>query len=103
MASFTLVLGIAGTWFGTTAVWWWRNESPAVAAVGVYMALLTISTMLATAMTDPGILPRDLDPDPPYPARSPSDGDRAPMPRDLKVRTDVVTTASTPATTTANG
>lgn len=42
------------------------------------------------ATTDPGILPRNLDPDPPYPAASPSDGSvRAPMPRDLKVRTDV--------------
>lgn len=39
-------------------------------------------------MTDPGILPRNLDPDPPYSV--PSDGgDRVPMPRDLKVRSDV--------------
>ncbi|PPQ91424.1 hypothetical protein CVT25_014312 [Psilocybe cyanescens] len=91
VAAFGTLLTIAGIWFGTTAVWWWHNESPAVAAVGVYMALLTISTMLATATTDPGILPRGLDPDPPYPATSPSDGgNRAPMPRDLKVRTDVV-------------
>ncbi|KDR73618.1 hypothetical protein GALMADRAFT_228060 [Galerina marginata CBS 339.88] len=91
LASLSVVLSIAGVWFGTTAVWWWHNESPAVAAIGAYMALLTISTMLATATIDPGILPRDLDPDPPYPATSPSDGGfRAPMPRDLKVRTDVV-------------
>jgi len=90
VASFGLLLSIAGIWFGTTAVWWWNNVSPAVAAVGAYMTLLTISTMLATATTDPGILPRNLDPDPPYPATSPSDGGvRAPMPRDLKVRTDV--------------
>lgn len=42
------------------------------------------------AFTDPGILPRNLDPDPPYPSTSPSDGGvRAPMPRDLKVRADV--------------
>ncbi|EDR14204.1 uncharacterized protein LACBIDRAFT_292186 [Laccaria bicolor S238N-H82] len=91
VASFTLVLTISGVWFGTTAVWWWKNESPAVAAVGAYLALLTISTMLATATCDPGILPRNLDPDPPYPSTSPSDGGvRAPMPRDLKVRSDVV-------------
>ncbi|KAF8912097.1 DHHC palmitoyltransferase-domain-containing protein [Gymnopilus junonius] len=97
IASFSLVLGIAGVWFGTTAVWWWHNESPAVAAIGAYMALLTITTMLATATTDPGILPRDLDPDPPYPATSPSDGGmRAPMPRDLKVRNDVVRNVSPP-------
>ncbi|KAF9558017.1 hypothetical protein CPC08DRAFT_743462 [Agrocybe pediades] len=91
IASLALLLTIAGLWFGTTAVWWWHNVSPAVAAVGVYMTLLTITTMLATVTTDPGILPRDLDPDPPYPATSPSDGaTRAPMPRDLKVRTDIV-------------
>lgn len=43
------------------------------------------------ASIDPGILPRNLDPDPPYPSStSPSDGiARGPMPRDLKVRSDV--------------
>ncbi|PPQ63280.1 hypothetical protein CVT24_006805 [Panaeolus cyanescens] len=91
LASFAIWLVIGALWFGTTAVWWWHEESPAVAAVGAYMALLTISCMLATASSDPGILPRNLDPDPPYPASSPSDGGvRAPLPRDLKVRTDVV-------------
>ncbi|KAF9448023.1 hypothetical protein P691DRAFT_670293 [Macrolepiota fuliginosa MF-IS2] len=97
ITSFLLALGIAGVWFGTTCVWWWHNESPAVAAVGIYMALLVISTMLATAMTDPGILPRELDPDPPYSSETPSDGgSRAPMPRDLKVRNDVVRTKYCP-------
>ena len=111
IASFSLVLIIAGVWFGTTAVWWWKNKSPAVAIVGAYLSLLTISTMLATvclssvvgkgfiqltmycikASIDPGILPRNLDPDPPYPSStSPSDGVvRGAMPRDLKVRSDV--------------
>ncbi|KAJ6623462.1 DHHC palmitoyltransferase-domain-containing protein [Mycena sp. CBHHK59/15] len=91
IGSFTLALTIAGVWFGTTCVWWWHNESPAVSIVGAYLALITISSMLATATRDPGILPRNLDPDPPYPTTSPSDGGmRAPMPRDLKVRADVV-------------
>ncbi|TFK62543.1 hypothetical protein BDN72DRAFT_776950 [Pluteus cervinus] len=91
MASFSLILVVAGLWFGSTCVWWWHNLSPALAIIGGYMALLVISSMLASASTDPGILPRNLDPDPPYPANSPSDGGlRAPMPRDLKVRTDVV-------------
>ncbi|KAF9532209.1 DHHC palmitoyltransferase-domain-containing protein [Crepidotus variabilis] len=91
LASFTIVLGIAGVWFSTTAVWWWLNISPAVSVVTGYLALITISTMITTATTDPGILPRNLDSDPPYPASSPSDGGvRAPMPRDLKVRSDVV-------------
>jgi len=56
MASFSLVLIIAGVWFGTTAVWWWRNESPAVAVVGAYLSLLTISTMLATVCLTLSIL-----------------------------------------------
>ncbi|KAH7889629.1 DHHC palmitoyltransferase-domain-containing protein [Phlebopus sp. FC_14] len=91
IASLILVCAISGIWFGTTCVWWWHNESPAVAAVGAYMCLLTVSTMLATAFRDPGILPRDLDPDPPLPATSPSDGGvRMPLPRDLKVRSDTV-------------
>lgn len=47
-ASFSLWLVIGALWFGTTAVWWWHEESPAVAAVGGYMALLTVSCMLAT-------------------------------------------------------
>ncbi|KAJ7097794.1 DHHC palmitoyltransferase-domain-containing protein [Mycena belliarum] len=91
VGSFMLLLTIAGVWFATTCVWWWHNESPAVAAIGAYMALITVSTMLGTAMRDPGILPRNLDPDPPYPTTSPSDGGmRTPMPRDLKVRSEVV-------------
>ncbi|KAI6150703.1 DHHC palmitoyltransferase-domain-containing protein [Pisolithus tinctorius] len=91
VASLTVVCVISGVWFGNTCVWWWRNESPAVAAVGAYMCLLTVSTMLTTAFRDPGILPRNLDPDPPLPAVSPSDGGvRIPLPRDLKVRNDFV-------------
>jgi len=92
MASLTLVFGIAGVWLGTTSIWWWHNESPAVAAVGAYMCLLTISLMLSTAFKDPGILPRNLDPDPPYPPVARSDGgDYVPLTRDLKVRSAVVT------------
>lgn len=48
VASLGVTLGITGVWFGTTCVWWWRNESPAVAAVGAYLCLITISTMLTT-------------------------------------------------------
>ncbi|KAI0062322.1 hypothetical protein BV25DRAFT_1804263 [Artomyces pyxidatus] len=91
IGTLALVFGISGVWFGTTCVWWWHNESPAVAIIGAYMCLLTISLMLSTAFTDPGILPRNLDPDPPYPATSPSDGGvRVPLPRDLKLRSGVV-------------
>jgi len=91
LASLTVVFTIAGVYFGTTAVWWWKNESIAVPVIVVYMTLLTISSMLATAFTDPGILPRGLDLDPPYPNHPPADGGpKAPLPRDLKVRAGVV-------------
>ncbi|KAH9945871.1 DHHC palmitoyltransferase-domain-containing protein [Epithele typhae] len=97
IGSFTLLVIVAGVYFGTTCVWWWTNESPAVAAVGAYMCLLTISSMLATAFRDPGILPRNLDPDPPYPATSSSEGSlRVPLPRDLKVRAGIVRTKYCP-------
>lgn len=51
IASLAVVIAISATWFSTTCVWWWRNQSPAVAAVGAYMCLLTISCMLATVST----------------------------------------------------
>ncbi|KAL6305295.1 DHHC palmitoyltransferase-domain-containing protein [Sparassis latifolia] len=96
VASLIVVLGIAGVWFSTTCVWWWHHKSPAVAAVGVYMCLLTISSMLATAFRDPGILPRDLDPEPPFAPNSSSESLRAPLPRDLKVRAGFVRTKYCP-------
>ncbi|KAI0748533.1 DHHC palmitoyltransferase-domain-containing protein [Daedaleopsis nitida] len=97
IVSLTMMLTIAGVYFGTTCVWWWTNESPAVAVVGAYMCLLTLSSMFATAFRDPGILPRNLDPDPPYPANSSEGGSlRAPLPRDLKVRAGVVRTKYCP-------
>ncbi|PSR83071.1 hypothetical protein PHLCEN_2v5875 [Hermanssonia centrifuga] len=103
IASLTLVLGITGVWFGTTCLWWWFNESPAVAAVVAYMCLLTISSMLATAFRDPGILPRNLDPDPPSASTGSEDSHRVPLPRDLKVRAGGVITALTAATTIVSG
>jgi palmitoyltransferase ZDHHC9/14/18 len=48
LASLALLFGIAGVWLGTTCVWWWHNKSPAVAIVGAYMSLLTVSLMLST-------------------------------------------------------
>ena len=48
IGSSTVVFGIAGSWLGTTCVWWWQNESPAVAIIGAYLTLLTIANMLAT-------------------------------------------------------
>ena len=48
IASLAVVIAISAAWFSTTCVWWWHNQSPAVACVGAYMCLLTISCMLAT-------------------------------------------------------
>jgi palmitoyltransferase ZDHHC9/14/18 len=48
IGSLVLAFGITGVWLGTTCVWWWHNKSPAVAVVGAYMCLLTISLMLST-------------------------------------------------------
>ncbi|KAF8212081.1 DHHC palmitoyltransferase-domain-containing protein [Mycena galopus ATCC 62051] len=79
IGSLTFLLSIAGVWFGTTAVWWWNNKSPAVAAYA------------GDCDEGPGNSAAEFGPRPPYPATSPSDGGmRAPMPRDLKVRADVV-------------
>ena len=47
-ASLSVVFAIAGVYFGTTAVWWWKNQSIVIPIVAVYMTLLTISSMLAT-------------------------------------------------------
>ncbi|GLB34700.1 putative DHHC palmitoyltransferase family protein [Lyophyllum shimeji] len=93
LASLALLFGLAALWFSTTCFFWWHHSAggKAIVIIGAYLAALVLSTMLTTATTDPGILPRGLDPDPPYPATSPSDGgNRVPMPRDLRVRSDVV-------------
>ena len=45
-----IVFGLSGVWFATTCVWWWHHQSPAVAVVGAYLALLVISSMLATVI-----------------------------------------------------
>ncbi|KAG6877012.1 hypothetical protein C0993_011073 [Termitomyces sp. T159_Od127] len=95
IASLSLTIGLAGLWFGTTCVFWWHHSDggKAMVVVGAYLVALVLSTMLTTATADPGILPRGLDPDPPYQTTNLSDGGlRAPvpMPRDLKVRTDIV-------------
>lgn len=89
-----LLLGVAGTWFGTTCVFWWHRGGggQAIAAIGAYLCLLTLSSMLMTAFRDPGILPRDLDPDPPCAPldSSASESQRVPLPRDLRVRAGTV-------------
>lgn len=46
--SLFILFGLAGTWNGTTAVWWWHNESPAVTIIGAYLCLLTMVNMGVT-------------------------------------------------------
>lgn len=90
IGALSIVLGMAGVYSSTTAVWWWRNQGvggKVLVVITAYFSLVTISSMLVTAFTDPGILPRDLDPDPPY--HEVEGSDPAPMPRILKVRSDV--------------
>eukprot|EP01137_Pigoraptor_chileana_P022027 Opistho-2@6832 len=61
------VVGMA-VYFATTSVYMWRNVSPAVPIVAGYLAALTFITFFRTAMSDPGILPREPPPehDDPY-------------------------------------
>ncbi|KAF8682178.1 DHHC palmitoyltransferase [Rhizoctonia solani] len=96
--SVLLVLGTAGTWMGTTCVWWWKNVSPGLAGAGAWLVLLVVVSMGKTvrafssvlaldlgssvtqAFTDPGIVPRNLDLTPTV------DDDGIPYARDIYVR-----------------
>ncbi|CAE6441712.1 unnamed protein product [Rhizoctonia solani] len=78
--SILLVLGTAGSWMGTTCVWWWKNLSPGLAGAGAWLVLLVVVSMGKTAFTDPGIVPRNLDPTPVV------DEDGVPYMRDVYVR-----------------
>ena len=51
VGSMTLVMGLAGLWFATTCVFWWRKEGAGgkvMVVLGGYLAALVISSMLAT-------------------------------------------------------
>ncbi|KAL7421875.1 Eukaryotic peptide chain release factor GTP-binding subunit [Cryptotrichosporon argae] len=70
-----VLLGITGVWLGTTGAWLWVHGNEyglvpgggiGVVVVFVYLFGITVSSMLAAAFRDPGIIPRDLDTDPPY-------------------------------------
>ncbi|CUA68146.1 Palmitoyltransferase ZDHHC18 [Rhizoctonia solani] len=78
--SVLLVLGTAGAWMGTTCVWWWKNMSPGLAGAGAWLVLLVVVSMAKTAFTDPGIVPRNLDPTPVV------DEEGVPYMRDVYVR-----------------
>lgn len=88
---------------GFEASYLWYHLSPAVPIVIGYVWLAAIINMLVTAYTDPGTVPKDLDPDPPTnsprrggtsngnatPAdheRDPEDPLYSPLPRIIRVR-----------------
>ncbi|ORY33989.1 DHHC palmitoyltransferase-domain-containing protein [Naematelia encephala] len=69
-----LLFGISGLWVGTTGWWLWAHGSDyglvngggvGVMVVFIYLFGLTVSSILVSALRDPGIIPRGLDPDPP--------------------------------------
>ena len=47
---------------------------------------ITVLGMASQAFRDPGILPRNLDPEPPYSSATASDQTPTALPRDIKVR-----------------
>ncbi|PWN42006.1 zf-DHHC-domain-containing protein [Ceraceosorus guamensis] len=77
-------------WFIFVAPFTWRHVSPAPVILTAYTWLVTLSSMMVTSWRDPGVLPRDLDPDPPC---TTSDGDpmdpedplAIPLPRVVRV------------------
>ncbi|EJU05566.1 zf-DHHC-domain-containing protein [Dacryopinax primogenitus] len=94
IASLNLCLVVAGIWLagvGRNCGSVWGNRGWAILAVGCYGIALVLTSMLVTAFRDPGIVPRDLDPDPPYSTSSVVDGEEPiPLPRDLRARSGIV-------------
>ncbi|ORX36649.1 DHHC palmitoyltransferase-domain-containing protein [Kockovaella imperatae] len=74
IATAVIILGLTGVWLGTTGVWLWKHGSEyglgrgggvAIVIVFVYIFGLVLSSALVSAFRDPGIIPRNLDPEPP--------------------------------------
>ncbi|CAD6903166.1 unnamed protein product [Tilletia laevis] len=90
-----LMMAIPGLCFGFVAPYIWRGISPALVIIFAYLFLVAVVNMLVTATSDPGILPRNLDPDPPCAigetaALDPEDPLAIPLPRIIRVRdTDI--------------
>ncbi|KAK0530527.1 Eukaryotic peptide chain release factor GTP-binding subunit [Tilletia horrida] len=86
-----LMIAIPGLWFGFVAPYIWRGFSPALVIIFAYLFLVALVNMLVTATSDPGILPRNLDPDPPCTVGEtapldPEDPLAVPLPRIIRVR-----------------
>lgn len=72
VATFILTALPACLFFGFSSSWLWHNVSPAIPIVFAYVFYVTMSAFLHAALSDPGILPRNIHPHPPNPAE---DGD----------------------------
>lgn len=62
-----LVVLPAALFFGFSAEFLWHNVSPALPIIFAYLFYLTMSSFFRAALSDPGILPRNLHPHPPNP------------------------------------
>ncbi|TKY90335.1 hypothetical protein EX895_000333 [Sporisorium graminicola] len=100
--SYLLLLVLGGLFYGFEAAWLSSNVSPAVIAIFTYIWLQAVVNMGVTAFRDPGVIPRNLDPDPPCvlgdtpfePGRhalaDPEDPMAIPVQRVLRIRSQVV-------------
>ncbi|KAF6766997.1 Zinc finger, DHHC-type, palmitoyltransferase [Kalmanozyma brasiliensis GHG001] len=101
--SFALLLALGGLFLGFESRWLSTNISAALPAVFGYIYLQSIVQMLVTAFRDPGVIPRNLDPDPPCTLNStpftpgrhaladPEDPLAVPVQRTLRIRGREVT------------
>ncbi|KAF9969484.1 Palmitoyltransferase zdhhc14 [Actinomortierella ambigua] len=60
-----LILVPTGLFHGYVSPYLWYHLSPAAPLVQAYLFIVAFSTMLKTSWTDPGVIPRGLDSDPP--------------------------------------
>lgn len=92
LASLVVMIALPALWFVFVAPYTWHHISPAPVIVFAYLFAVAITSMCVTAWRDPGVIPRDLDPDPP--CRAGEDGQyidtsdplAVPLPRIVRVR-----------------
>ncbi|KEQ89094.1 zf-DHHC-domain-containing protein [Aureobasidium pullulans EXF-150] len=67
---FTALLAIipAALFFGFSAPWLWHHVSPAIPILFAYVFFICLSSYLHASFSEPGIIPRNLHPQPPTPA-----------------------------------
>lgn len=65
LASLVIMIALPVLWFIFVAPFTWRRISPAPVIVFAYVFVVALTSMCVTAWRDPGVLPRDMDPDPP--------------------------------------